>query len=133
MNKITDQLWIGDQIDATQRPLHAVGISRVVTICQTENHMTDEQFPIDDGPHEYDTFAGAVDASIEAFEAGETVFVHCHAGQSRSVCASAAALAVTRGESIGEALDTIRAERTVFPSPYLMRSARRYVDEADVA
>lgn len=141
MNQITDQLWLGDIRDAQTKPLRELGIDTVVTICQdsVEDNVSGRcdyyHFNLADGKptghnpgtEDYTEFAGAVDVIRNAIAAGDTVFVHCHAGQSRSVSAAACVLACDHGFNINEAYQRIRAHRETHVSPDLRTLANKYV------
>lgn len=132
MNKITEHLWIGDIIDARELPLDEYGIERVITICQNsveDNVSCDyHQYSFQDGEHDYDLFKEATDKILEGLEDEVTTFVHCHAGQSRSVMACTAALAVHMGKSFDKAFWKVKTSRgNVHPSDELRLSATKYV------
>lgn len=140
MNQITENLWIGDIQDAREGDTSR--FDRVVTICQddvwdnVESSCTYHHFPLADGTpvghnpgeDDYEMFETAVDVIVSAIEDGETVFVHCHAGQSRSVMACTAALAALEDKSFDEAFWKVRGARgQVHPSDELRLFATRYV------
>lgn len=132
MNQITEHLWIGDIRDAQTVPLDDYDIERVITICQdsVEDNVgcEYEHFSFQDGPHDYELFKDATDAVLAALRNEEITFVHCHAGQSRSVMACTAALAVYEDTSFDQAFWKVRSARgTVHPSNELRLSATRYV------
>lgn len=140
MNEVTDQLWISDI--AAVREQSTARFDRVVTVCQ--DRVDDnvgcayDYFNMADGPHssdayggnyDYDTFTAAADCVAAALRADETVLVHCHAGRSRSVAVSIAALAVTADHSYWSAYDAIADARGfVHPDPILADQARQYID-----
>lgn len=125
MNYITDNLYVGDEVDATQEPMDH--IDRVVTMCQGSNHMTTDHFPIDDGEHPYPVFREAADTVLECLENNETVMVHCNAGISRAPSVAAAALAAYRGVDYGTALSTVRSSRPIVdPCDDLVYSLSKY-------
>lgn len=123
MNEIIDQLWITDISGAREQDTSR--FDRVITVCQDE--VSDnigceyEHFNMADGPHNtgyggefsYSLFTDAADAVNEALVNGETVMVHCHVGQNRSVAVSAAALTRFEDLSHTEALDLIQEHRPI--------------------
>lgn len=139
MHKITDNLWIGDILDAEQGDTSR--FDAVITVCQdsvADNvGCTYHLFRLSDGPpeegsknpgmFEYDLFESAVDAVISHIESNDVVFVHCHAGRSRSVTVSATALAETRNITLEEAFETISDVRRIQPNEEIVEFARRYV------
>ncbi|QLG30051.1 dual specificity protein phosphatase family protein (plasmid) [Halorarum halophilum] len=134
MDRLTDSLWIGDIQDARTRPLADLGIDHVVTVCQNRvddnlpDSMAYTHIDIDDGPHDYEEFKRGVDTVVEAIDNGETVFVHCHAGMSRSTCTCTAAIAVRRGLKWTEAVQFMHDRyHRMMPSVELARSGGRYV------
>jgi len=123
MNEITTQLWITDISGVREQDTSR--FDRVITVCQDE--VSDnvgceyEHFNMADGPHNtgyggefsYDLFADAADAVYDALAGGETVLVHCHVGQNRSVAVSAAALVRFNSLSHIEALTLIQESRPI--------------------
>lgn len=132
MNQITQHLWLGDIQDARTLPLDRYGIERVITVCQdsVEDNVSCsyEQFSFQDGSHDYETFKAATDAVVDTLERKETTLVHCHAGQSRSVMACTAAIAVHNDISYDDAYWIVKKARgTVHPSDELRLSATKYI------
>ena len=94
------------------------------------------QFKLADGPHSrylggectYDMFSEAVEAVASALADDETVCVHCHAGQSRSVAVSIAALARVNEWSYEKAREKVyQAHPNPMPEPTLLSFAQTYV------
>lgn len=143
MNRITDSLWIGDILDAERGDTSMFDV--VVTICQdsvADNvGCTYHQYPLSDGPpeensknpgvFEYDLFENAVDTIVEHLRRGDKVFVHCHAGKSRSVTACAAALATIDDISFENAIDRVRDSRRIDPTPETRTLGVRYTSQAE--
>lgn len=142
MRQAHDQLYIGDIADARNKSLK--GFDVVVTVCQesvednissyTEYHW----FNMSDGPHcgyggdhSYETFEKAADAVLSALRDDRMVFIHCHAGVSRSVSVAAAALAVYEGTSWDSAFARCRAGfgPQNRPDPLLVEHATRYIGQ----
>lgn len=124
---IPGRLYVGDQADATQEPLaEEYGIDYVVTVCPDRNHQTDTLIPIDDGTHDYQEFAYGVRVVLNRLYVGDTVFVHCHAGQSRSVATVICAVADWIDLSYTDACQYVSASHGMAVSRELRRSAKQY-------
>lgn len=141
MNEIIDNLWIGDIWDAQEGDTSQ--FDAVITICQDDVRdnvaCTYHQFPLSDGPaprdaynpgvFEYELFEEAVDTIIEHVERGDCTFVHCHAGQSRSVIACTCALVVLEDTYFDDAFWTVRASRgNVSPSDEIRHFGTKYTN-----
>lgn len=136
-SQITDLLWVGDIQDVREGPTDQ--FDRIVTVCQDEvrDNVGCEYnwFNMSDGPHNayggdssYETFAEAAETVLDAMRAGETVLVHCHAGQSRSVSVAAAALAVLTNRSIEAGFNSVWEGRgRTHPDDLLYDHAERFV------
>ncbi len=135
ISKIRDDLFVTDIGSIRTQSLSGTGVNLVVNICgdsTADNVGCDyRQFDIRDGTHTYDIFSAAVEAILNAWDEDKSVLVHCHAGQSRSVSASAAALSVDENINLYDAYDRIRSERIIHPSPELTESANQFVDNRD--
>jgi protein-tyrosine phosphatase len=84
---------------------------------------TDEQ----DLRQHFDTFNKFVG---EAIESGETVFVHCRQGKSRSATLVIAYLMVSRGWSANDALDMCRKQRVIIrPNPSFLKQLSQFEDD----
>lgn len=140
MNKITNNIWVGDILDAREGDTSR--FDRVISVCQdtTEDNVgcAFEHFPLTDGEPQghnpgdpsYEAFANAVDCVYEAVGSGETVLVHCHAGRSRSVTVVACVLARRDGLSFREATKLV-SERNgyIHPSPQIANHGQEYIEE----
>lgn len=142
MNRITDQLWMGDIQDVRTRSLTNIGIDHVITVCQdsvADNVGCDyDHFNMSDGPEEgivggdssFELFEAAVDETVDALDAGDTLLVHCHAGRSRSAMVCTSALAARQELSFEDATELIHdTGRFISPCPGVADHARRYIDE----
>ena len=119
---------------------------KVITVCQ---ERIDDNLPADiaysfycmsDGEHstekvyggscDYDLFEAAANELYQTLADGQTVLIHCHAGQSRSVAVATAALAQLLEVSRFEAIDRIHYYRPVghYPDRKLMQHASQYID-----
>jgi protein-tyrosine phosphatase len=137
MNAITDRIVVGDIRDAAAHDrlaAHEVSVVLTLTHSDPERAYPDSvrvvAVPMVDGPqNEFETFERAVDELRAALDAGETVFVHCTAGASRSVSVVAAALAVRENLPLPDAFAAVADERPVAqPHEALIRQAERYLD-----
>jgi len=103
---------------------------RVITVCQDsiEDNVSSEQeyshYNMADGPacgyggdHSYEMFEEAADELYEALSSGETVLIHCHAGESRSVSVATAALGRLLDESRSNALALVHRYRITSHDP----------------
>lgn len=122
-------------------------IDRVITVCQEpidDNVSSDTEYswydmsdgdPVVEGQYggscEYSLFSDAANELYTALSDGETVLIHCHAGQSRSVSVSAAALGRLLDIGRADTLDTIHHYRIThaYPDQKLMDHARTYINQ----
>jgi protein-tyrosine phosphatase len=87
-------------------------------------------FGMRDGPqNDPETFRQAVRRLQGLFQEGETVFVHCNAGSSRSPSVSAAALALHEDIDFESALEAIKESRDIHPHQALLDRGRTVVEE----
>lgn len=137
MDEITSQLWITDLTGVREQDTSR--FDRVITVC--EDNVSDnvgceyEHYSMADGPHctgygggfSFELFAEAANAVHEALSEGETVLVHCHVGQNRSVSVSAAALARLEDYSYSKALGIIQEQRPIAnPTETFRKLLRQY-------
>jgi protein-tyrosine phosphatase len=151
MNKIFDNLWLGDIQDARLADL--TQFNTIITVCPTKDQLKPQlnpdcshlQFPLCDGEPpeglsesdiwpdckwEYQMFKTAVDKVVNSLNTNKTTFVHCNAGQSRSVGVCAAALSTYMDIPLTDAIDEIGNSRTnINPSPDVIEFAERYSTE----
>ncbi len=140
MDRVAERLWVGDIEDARRRSSSV--FDRVVTVCQdsVESNVgcRYDFFPLSDGDAggssrgecSYELFREAVETVKKALLNGETVLVHCHVGQSRSVAVAAAALVAVEGVELDEALERIRSRRPMAnPTREIGSLAKRYVQK----
>lgn len=135
------ELHITNITEAIQEPTGQ--FDRVITVCQDsiEDNVSDEQtysyYCMSDGPtnayggdHSYETFAEAANELEMALAAGETVLIHCHAGQSRSVSVATAALGRLLGVPRSDALGLVHRYRITHHQPdmLLMEHAAQYIE-----
>lgn len=144
MTEVSEQVYVTDKSWVEQHTLPD-DVDRVITVCQEEVSahipvsVAYEWYQMSDGPsnryggdHSYRIFEMAAASMLRALEAGETVLIHCHAGQSRSVSVSSAALAAYN--------DSIRVMGYIYyikdargsgtlPDDSLIRYAKRFVEE----
>lgn len=118
-------------------------LDRVVTVCQdsVEDNISAEQeynfFCMADGPHcgyggdsSYEMFSRAANVLFRALHQGESVAIHCHMGQSRSVSVACAALGRLLDIPRQEAFDTVQHYRPqAHPDQLLMGHASTYIEE----
>jgi protein-tyrosine phosphatase len=118
-------------------------LDRVITVCQDciEDTVPDavaySWYEMSDGPHNpyggdcsYETFTAAADELWCALSNGESVLIHCHEGQSRSVSVAAAALARLLGLRREQAVKLVRRYRVTdhYPDQLLIEHADEYIN-----
>jgi protein-tyrosine phosphatase len=116
----------------------------VVTVCQdsiedhvsdnieyTHKSMADSINPDVEGSHQYPKFAVSANELHNHLKNRKSVLIHCHAGQSRSVSVSVAALGRLLNKPRDEALNIIHRDRKTFqnPSKFLIDHADKYIKE----
>lgn len=118
-------------------------LDRVITVCQDsiEDNISSEQryhfFCMSDGPDNsyggdssYEIFSQSANVLHTALENGESVLIHCHMGQSRSVSVAVAALGRLLEIPRHEAYDLIEHYRPqAHPDQLLMGHASTYIEE----
>jgi len=139
-NRVTPHLTIANI--SFVREHSTAQFDHVVTVCQTDvsEYVEAEYhyFNIADGPHNayggdssYELFEEAADRLSDLLADDETVLVHCHMGQSRSIGVAAASLCGLDDYTFQEALSTIEASHPqVHLGDTIREHARRYVGES---
>ena len=144
MNQInydgTGELYIsGIQSACEDETNHLDG---VITVCQDniEDNISDEQqynfFCMSDGQqnayggkHSYKMFSRAANVLFMALEDDESVLIHCHQGQSRSVSVAVAAIGRLLNINRAEAYDLVQHYRPqAHPDQLLMGHASTYIE-----
>lgn len=131
------ELYIGDAADASNHErIEKRGIDSVLKLTYETpddgypNSVDVHEFSLTDGPqNDYERFKKAVEKLLELFDGGETVFVHCSAGKSRSPTVSASAIALHEDVDFRSAIETIRGSRDINPHPILLKRGKDVVDE----
>jgi len=145
MDKITDQLWISDI--STVREQSDDRFDRVITVCQDSiidnvgadtayeyYCMADGEIDSYGGNNSYSLFKRATDSLVSALENDETVLIHCHMGQSRSVSVAIAALANYEVDHVRDVTEDIHDERPcIHPNDHLWNHIERYFMEDEHA
>jgi protein-tyrosine phosphatase len=144
VNKIdydgSGELYISGIVAVREEPTSH--LDSVITVCQdsVEDNISDEQnyaqFCMADGPHNsyggdhsYEMFAAAADTLYEALASGDSVLIHCHIGQSRSVSVAVAALGRLLDIPRHEAYDIVKNYRPqAHPDKLLMGHASTYIE-----
>lgn len=136
------ELYISNITSAIQEPTGQ--FDRIITVCQNsiEDNVSDEQeysfYCLSDGNNDYhegectyELFEQATEELYEALSDGETVLIHCHAGQSRSVSVATAALGQLLELSRSDALELVHYYRPVhqYPEMILMDFAKEYINK----
>jgi len=118
-------------------------IDRVITVCQDEikDNISSEQeynfFCMSDGPansyggdHSYKIFVRAANTLFRALHQDESVLIHCHMGQSRSVSVAVAALGRLLDTPRHEAYDLVERYRPqAHPDQLLMGHVSTYIEQ----
>ena len=136
MKQVARGLYIGDLEDAgNPHLLRSHEITAVLKLTHTAPEtpypetVSVADHPLIDGPqNDIEAFRAAVYRLSTFLEEGETVFVHCSAGSSRSGAIAASALAKRENVSLETALTTIQERKPdVAPHPALLEHARHVV------
>jgi atypical dual specificity phosphatase len=131
------ELYIGDILDASNHErIEKREIDSVLKLTYETpddgypNSVEVHEFSLTDGPqNDYERFKKAVEKLLELFDGGDTVFVHCSAGKSRSPTVSAAAIALHEDVDFRSAIETIRESRDINPHPILLKRGKDVVEE----
>ncbi|QLH83782.1 dual specificity protein phosphatase family protein [Halosimplex pelagicum] len=137
MNQLRDDLLFGDIHAAGNHKVYRrYSVDVVVKLCGLDPlpEYPDDVEAIDcsmpDGEsNTVDEFRKAVSVVLEKRDEGGTVFVHCAAGNSRSVTVVAAVLAITEDNEFQGVLDEIRESVNVDPEPALVENGDQVVRE----
>lgn len=119
MDWITPRIAIGNYLDAAalQAEIDAVLCLRDDCCDERRTDVDVLCIPLVDGPgNDRRRVAEAVQFIADVCDAGDRVFVHCHAGRSRSVVVVARYLVEQRGMTAAGALALIASKRTIYLS-----------------
>lgn len=120
--QVRENLYIGDKFAGE----NASDFEKVVTLAPKElEHSTDTFLIEDSDEHDYETFKAAVYQIIEYIKQDKKTLVHCNSGISRSVSATAAALAVLEENTVESAVYDCEA-RGDRPKFALLNSAKKF-------
>ncbi|MFC7060082.1 dual specificity protein phosphatase family protein [Halovenus salina] len=116
MREVTEQLYYGGTESAANHDQYQRhGIEHVIQLTYEEptggypDHVDVYTFSMMDGPqNNEDVFRAAVSKAVSLVGQGHRVLVHCSAGQSRSVCVTAATLSRVESLSFDEAFERLR-------------------------
>lgn len=116
------ELHITDISEAREVPKD--GLDRVITVCQDSiednvsddvvysfHKMSDGEVDMYGGYASYYMFEQAAHELFEALESGESVLIHCHMGQSRSVSVAVAAIGRLLDMQMSDALALVHRYR----------------------
>ena len=132
---VTDKIAIGNYAQAERADvLSKAGFRGMLSVrCETSVLPPDsgveifERVPLIDGSgNDFASFERAVFTLKELVENHAPVFVHCHAGRSRSPAVVAAYLAMEHGLGADAALEFVAQKREINVSPDLVDLARRF-------
>lgn len=135
-SEIRPKIWVGDCLDGQEADeFERVEFDRVLALASGDHPNCTDKFHLPDGgwdfdrEHDYQTFEEAVNTLRRAVKDGDTVLVHCNAGQSRSTMTVSAALAVEDGTSFDSAYSEVRSKHPpTQPSEELRFCATKYVN-----
>lgn len=141
IDQVYDQLWIGNIRAAQTHSMSEFDV--VITVCQdsVEDHIPNDAtyhfFEMSDGPDnayggrsDYEFFSEAASTVLGHLEDGDDIFVHCHAGQSRSASVSIAALGVYHELSYYEVYNNVESQRPqIHPDSLLEQHAKQFIEE----
>lgn len=139
MNEIINGVWIAGIQAVREAPTQR--FDTVITVCQesvSDNVGCEYNwFTMADGPDNtyggdasYELFHNASDALYNSVMNDETVLIHCHKGQSRSVSVAAAVLGRIENISFDTALTLITLFRPqANPDELLQAHGRTYINE----
>jgi protein-tyrosine phosphatase len=123
MDKITDRIWIGDSLDASDREsLAGAGIRSTLCLdgCLSGTKAEDLSLErievaelIDGAGNPPEKFLRAVQLLRELASKHPPVLVHCHAGRSRSAAVVCKYFMQHDGNNFGDAMRRITARRRV--------------------
>ncbi len=123
MDSITDRIWIGNYLDATdRRALADVGMRSVLCLDGCMANVNSQELGvervevvelIDGAGNPPERFLRAVRLLRDLAGAHAPVLVHCHAGQSRSAAVVCKFFMQEEGNSLAEAMRRITSKRRV--------------------
>lgn len=143
MTQITDNLWISDIQSVREESTSQ--FETVVSVCQDRvsdnvgcdyrhENLADGIYDTYGGDCTIETFSDGVEHVVVSLEQNRTTLVHCHAGISRSVSVSIAALATTTDIDPMEALEQIREHRPqANPNEILQKRIAEYLGDEEFA
>ena len=131
MDAVAEGLRVGTAADATDDSLlETHGVTTIVSLThETPNpaaqDLTVRSIPLIDGPqNSREQFTKAVEETVAALAADESVLVHCSAGASRSPTVAATALALAQNMDLADAVQQVADNRAaVDPHEALLRQA----------
>lgn len=141
IDEVYENVYISD-ID-TARTYGMNSFDSVVTVCQDSigDHIPTgvsyHFFNMSDGPKnsyggrsDYELFQRAAETVLVEIEAGKSVLIHCHMGQSRSVATTIAALGVHTESNYHEVYSNVKSQRPqINPDMLLKEHAIQFIEE----
>jgi len=137
MQRVRENLFFGDLIDACDHEAYQEnGVDAVFNLCGIEptvEYPDDVQFfdlgLVDGETCKYENFVAAVRQVLDSVTDEYTVFVHCAAGNSRSVTVCASVYAILNDTGFEEGMERMRELRSVSPEPTLLSYGEKAVAE----
>ena len=139
MDKEHEQLYISNIKDAIN--INKEEFNRIITVCQDsiEDNVPEDiysYYKMSDGDDSYggdcsyNLFRLASDELVQSLEDGDTILIHCHMGQSRSVTVSIAALSVYEDIDYHESRGMVKDNASpIYPNDLLIEHCKRYIKE----
>lgn len=139
MDQITENIWLGDISDVYEENLSKKGIDHVITVCQdkTEDNVGVKYtfYNMSDGPdnkyggdYDFEIYKKAADNMYNSIKNNNTVFIHCHAGQSRSVSVTIGVVGKLKDLEFEQAYDYVKNRRMqADPNDLLLDHAQKYI------
>lgn len=138
--KLTENLYIGDIQDVREGSTKM--FDHVVTVCQdnVEANIScdysyfnladgDDQQGHNPGEFSQELVSNAVEEVVTSIRNGNTVLVHCHAGQSRSAAVCIATIAILEGIPWNDAYNRVKRKRSINPHGKVSEAAKNAVNE----
>ena len=132
-NKITDRVWLGNYVDASNEEFIVRNNIRVVVNCSKDlpfyfdSRVVPYQYriPVDDDRQPesmsimYSYLPKIVELMREHVLRGHNVYVHCHAGMQRSACVVVCYLLSICSKNVDDAIEFVKHKRPIAFTPYV--------------
>lgn len=141
MEQIIDSIFVGEISDVHQKNLSDYGVNHVITVCQdkTEDNVGCEYsfYNMSDGPdnkyggdYGLDIYSEAANDLYNSVMDGNTVFIHCHKGQSRSVAVIIGVIGRINNLNLDSAIEFVVSKHPIAdPDDILIKNAKKYIQK----